>query len=171
MSSKAKAPPPHSKKLPHPQAMWHVLNKTSPTSAGGAIDISPARKCWVSFDTNRKPRRGDTLFPRIGANRCATRSSSPIRHAGQVGRSMPPPTFKYYLQCRRADISLYRYSSQNLGPSRPNNWQLLRISSVITRHEFSALHGGCVPGETCRHCSTNSRARSSPIDLRHSCPW
>src|SRR6202035_6197830 len=81
-------------------------------------------------------------------------------------------TFMYYLQCRRADIPVpYLYSSQNLGPSLPSNWQLLRISSVINRQEFSALHGGCVPGEPCLHCSTSSRARSSPTDRRHSRWW
>jgi len=168
-STKANAPPPHSK-LPFPSSskvaspLHHSL-----TSAGGAKDISPARERWVRKRVEEQAPEGRHSFP------ASTHES--IRHplkrwslARRPHDAAPNLQVLPSMSARR-HFPLYRYSSQNLGPSRPSNWQLLRISSVITRHEFSALHGGCVPGETCRHCSTSSRARSSPMDRRHSRPW
>jgi hypothetical protein len=56
----------------------------------------------------------------------------------------------------------FLYPSQNDGASNPSSAQLLRISSVISSQEFCVLHGGCVAGETCKHCFTNCSARAFP---------
>ena len=74
------------------------------------------------------------------------------------------------MSARRHFYPGYRYSSQNLGPSRPSNWQPLRISSVITRHEFSSLQAARFPGATCLHCRSSSSARSCPIERLQALP-
>lgn len=47
-----------------------------------------------------------------------------------------------------------RYSAQNAGASRSIIAQPRLISSMMSSHAFAALHGGCVAGDTSRHCFT-----------------